>query len=107
MRDTVQAKLLQLGLLQRNASGAGWELTQLARELLSATLSSSRESTLTKDLLRLGMIAPAPIGSGMCWVFTPRGRTLLVYLLNNPSAFEEPSSPFGRGHYSKSTPSTT
>jgi len=98
MRDTVQAKLLQLGLLQRNARGAGWQLTQLAREFLSATLSSSHESTLTEDLLKLGMIAPAPIGSGMSWVFTPRGRTLLAYLLDRPSAFEDPALDFGREH---------
>jgi hypothetical protein len=98
MRDTVQAKLLQLGLLQRNASGAGWQLTQLARELLSATLSSSHESTLTKDLLELGMIAPAPNGSGMCWVFTPRGRMLLAYLLDRHSAYEEHGPDCGREH---------
>ena len=89
MHDTVQEKLLESGLLQPAVSGAGWELTQRARDLLSATLSSSEESALTKDLLRLGMIEPTPIGSVMSRVFTPRGRTLLAYLLNNPVATEE------------------
>jgi len=95
MRDTVQAKLLQLGLMRRNASGGGWQLTQLARELLSATLSSSHESALTKDLLKLAMIAPAPIDSGVCWVFTSRGRMLLAYLLDHSSVFEESGSELG------------
>ena len=35
--DTVQAKLVGLGLLEPAAGGAGWELTQTGRELLSAT----------------------------------------------------------------------
>jgi hypothetical protein len=90
VRDTVQAKLLESGLLQPATSGAGWELTQRARDLLSATLSCSEETALTKDLLKLGMIEPAPVGSVMSWVFTPRGQKLLAYLLNNPVATEEP-----------------
>src|SRR5258707_669720 len=59
---------------------------------------SSHESTLTQDLLKLGMIAPAPIDSGLCWVFPRRGRTLLAYLLDSPGAIEEPRSAWDRGH---------
>jgi hypothetical protein len=91
MLDTIQAKLVQLGLLQPDAS-AGWELTQQGRELLSATLSSPHKSTLTTELLKLGVIEPAPIGSGLWWAFTPRGRKLVTYLLNNPLPTEEPNS---------------
>jgi hypothetical protein len=53
VRDTVQAKLMDLGLLEREASGAGWELTQTGRELLSATLTKPYKSTLAADLLDL------------------------------------------------------
>jgi hypothetical protein len=54
--DTVQAKLVELGLLQPD--GAGWELTQQVRELLSATLTHPHKSKLAADLLALGMIEP-------------------------------------------------
>jgi hypothetical protein len=90
MDDTIQAKLLELGLLQPAVSGAGWELTRRARDLLWAALSNSEETALTKDLLKLGMIEPSPLGSAIPWVFTPGGRRLLAYLLNNPVATEEP-----------------
>ena len=88
MRDTVQAKLMELGLLQPDAS-AGWEFTQRGRELISTTLSSPHESTLTKELLKLGVIERAPIGSGRCWLYTPRGRKVVSYLLNKSSDQEE------------------
>jgi hypothetical protein len=91
MRDTVQAKLMQLGLLQPDAS-AGWELTQQGRKLLSATLSSPQKSTLTVELLKLGVIEPAPRGSRRLWLFTSQGRKLVTYLLNNPLPTEEPNS---------------
>ncbi len=39
--DTVQAKLVGLGLLQPGVGGVGWELTQQGRELLSATLTQA------------------------------------------------------------------
>ena len=83
-RDTVQAKLVELGLFQPDASGAGWEFTQQARELFSDTLTRPHKSKLAADLLALGMIEPGPIGSGLRWVFTPQGRKLVAYLLNNP-----------------------
>ena len=89
MHNTVQAKLLELGLLQPAVNGTGWELTQRARDLLSAALSTAEETALTKDLLKLGMIEPSPLGSAIPWVFTPGGRRLLAYLLNNPVATEE------------------
>ena len=50
-RDTVQAKLVELGLFQPDASGAGWELTQQGCELLSATLTHLHKSKLAADLL--------------------------------------------------------
>jgi hypothetical protein len=84
MRDTVQAKLMQLGLLRPDAS-AGWELTQQGREILSATLVSPAKSALVVELLKLGVIECAPIGSSLSWVFTPQGRRLVTYLLNNPT----------------------
>jgi hypothetical protein len=89
MHNTVQAKLLELGLLQPAVNGTGWELTQRARDLLSAALSTAEETALTKDLLKLGIIELAPVGSVMSWVFTRHGRRLLAYLLNNPVATEE------------------
>ena len=92
MLDTVQAKLMQLGLLQPDAS-AGWEFTQQGRKLLSATLRSPHKSTLTAELLKLGVIEPATIGSGLWWAFTPRGRKLVTYLLNNPLPIENPDFP--------------
>jgi hypothetical protein len=88
--DTVQAKLVELGLLQPD--GAGWELTQQVRELLSATLTHPHKSKLAADLLALGMIEPALAGSGLWWAFTPRGRKLLAHLLNNPVSTEKPGS---------------
>ncbi len=88
--DTVQAKLVGLGLLEPAAGGAGWELTQTGRELLSATLTKPYKSTLAADFLALGMIEPAPSGcSGLWWVFTPRGRKLMRYLLTNPLPTKE------------------
>jgi hypothetical protein len=90
VHDTVQAKLMELGLLQPEASGTGWELTQQARELFSDTLTSPHKSKLAADLLKLGMIEPGPVGSGLWWVFTPRGRDLLTYLLNNPVSIDQP-----------------
>ena len=67
---------MDLGLLEREASGAGWELTQTGRELLSTTLTKPYKSTLTADLLDLGVIGPAPNGSsGLWWVFTPCGHS--------------------------------
>ncbi len=88
--DTVQAKLVGQGLLEPGACGAGWELTQTARELLSATLTKPYKSALAADLLELGMIEPAPSGSsGLWWVFTPRGRKLMRYLLTNPLPTKE------------------
>lgn len=90
MSDTVQGKLVELGLLQPNASGAGWEFTQQARELFSATLTRPHKSQLAADLLALGMIEPAPIGSGLRWVFTPQGHKLVTHLLNNPLPTQEP-----------------
>ena len=51
VRDTVQAKLTEVGLLPQGASGTGWQLTQQARELLSATLTKPCKSTLAADLL--------------------------------------------------------
>ena len=89
VRETVQAKLVQLGLLQPNTAGASWELTQLARDLLSSTLTSPHKSKLAADLLKLGMIEPGAMGSGPWWVFTPRGRNVMTYLLNNPVPLEE------------------
>jgi hypothetical protein len=90
VRDTVQAQLTEVGLLQPEASGTGWELTQQARELFSDTLTSPHKSKLAADLLKLGMIEPGPVGSGLWWVFTPRGRDLLTYLLNNPVSIDQP-----------------
>jgi hypothetical protein len=95
VRDTVQAKLVELGVLQPAADGAGWELTQQVRELLSATLTHPHNSKLAGDLLDLGMIEPAPAGSGLWWTFTPQGRKLLAHLLNNPVAIEMPDSDAG------------
>ena len=92
MRGTVQAKLVELGLLQPDASGAGWELTQQGRELLSATVTKPYKSTLAADLLALGMIEPAPASSGVWWSFTPHGRKLMRYLLTNPVQIEKPNS---------------
>jgi hypothetical protein len=83
MLDTVQARLVQLGLLQPDAS-AGWEFTQEGRKLLSATLNSPHKSTITAELLKLDVIEPAPIGSGLWWAYTPQGRKLVTYLLNKP-----------------------
>jgi hypothetical protein len=88
--DTVQAKLVGLGLLEPAAGGAGWQLTQTGRDLLSATLTKPYKSVLAADLLDLGMIEPAPSGSGgLWWVFTPQGRKLMRYLLTNPLPIEE------------------
>jgi hypothetical protein len=95
VRDTVQAKLVELGLLQPGAGGAGWELTQEGRELLSATVTKPYKSTLAADLLALGMIEPAPVGSGVWWAFTPAGRKLMRYLLTNPVPIEKPDSGAG------------
>ena len=92
MQDTIQVKLVQLGLLQPDASGAGWELTQQARELFSDTLTHPHKSKLAADLLALGMIAPGPVSSGLWWVFTPRGRDLITYLLNNAVPIDKPDS---------------
>jgi hypothetical protein len=97
VRDTVQAKLVQLGLLQPNMGGASWELTQEARELLLSTLTSPHKSNLAADLLKLGMIEPGAMGSGPWWVFTSRGRDLMTYLLNNPVPIEEPESDSNTG----------
>ncbi len=91
-RDTVQAKLVELGLFQPDASGAGWELTDARRELLSATLTRPHKSTLAADLLALGMIEPAPFGSGIWWAFTPSGRKLVRYLLTKPLPIDQPGS---------------
>jgi hypothetical protein len=90
MPDTLQARLVQLGLLERNASGVGWDLTQEGRDLLSGTLTHPHKSQLAADLLDLGMIEPAPSGSGLWWVFTAQGRKLMAYLLNNPVSIEKP-----------------
>ena len=95
MRGTVQPKLVDLGLLQPDAGGTGWELTQQARELLSATLKHPHKSKLAADLLDLGMIEPAPNGSGVRWSFTPQGRRLMRYLLTNPVQIEKPNSERG------------
>ena len=92
MGDTVQAKLVELGLLQPDAGGTGWELTQQARELLSATVTKPYKSTLAADLLALGMIEPASADSGVRWSFTPHGRKLMRYLLTNPVQIEKPDS---------------
>ena len=92
MQDTIQAKLVELGLLQPNVDGTGWELTLQARELFSGTLTTPHKSTLGADLLSLGMIEPGPIGSGLRWVFTPRGRDLMTYLLNNAVTMDRPAS---------------
>ncbi len=78
-----------MGVPQPDASGAGWELTDAGRELLSATLTRPYKSTLAADLLALGMIEPAPVGSGIWWAFTPSGRKLVRYLLTNPLPIEE------------------
>jgi hypothetical protein len=90
--DTVQAKLVELGLLQPDASGARWDLTDAGRELLRATLTRPQKSKLAADLLALGMIEPAPIGSGVRWAFTPSGRKLVGYLLSHPLPIEKPDS---------------
>ena len=87
--DTVQSKLVELGLFQPDASGAGWELTDAGRELLLATVTKPYKSTLAADLLALGMIEPAPLGSGVWWAFTPQGRKLMRYLLTNPLPTKE------------------
>jgi hypothetical protein len=92
---TVQAKLVELGLLQKDASGAGWELTDAGRELLLATVTKPYKSKLAADLLALGMIEPAPVGSGIWWAFTPWGRKLFRYLLTNPVPIENPDSDAG------------
>ena len=92
VRETVKAKLVELGLLQPEAGGAGWELTDAGRELLSATLTKPYKSTLAADLLALGMIEPAPVGSGVWWAFTPSGRKLVRYLLTNPVPIGKPDS---------------
>jgi hypothetical protein len=87
---TVQAKLVGLGLLQTAAGGAGWELTDAGRELLSSTLTKPYKSTLAADLLELGMIEPAQTGSSaLWWVFTPRGRQLMRHLLTHPLPTKE------------------
>jgi len=91
VHDSVQAKLMELGLLQPDAS-AGWEFTQQGRKLLSATLSSPQKSTLTVELLKLGVIERAPSGSRRLWIFTSQGRKLVTYLLNNPLPTKEPNS---------------
>ena len=91
-RDTVQAKLVELGLFQPDASGAGWELTDAGRELLAATLTRPYKSRLAADLLALGMIEPAPVGSGVWWAFTPSARKLVRYLLTTPVPIDQPDS---------------
>ena len=93
--DTVQAKLVGLGLLQPGVGGAGWELTDAGRELLLATVTKPYKSTLAADLLALGMIEPAPVGTGIWWAFTPSGRKLVRYLLTNPVPIENPDSDAG------------
>ena len=95
MRDTIQAKLVELGLLQPNTSGTGWELTPEARDLFSGTLASPHKSKLGADLLGLGMIEPGPLGNGLRWVFTPRGRDLMTHLLNNAVATDKADSGTG------------
>jgi hypothetical protein len=96
--DTVQAKLVGLGLLEPGVGGAGWELTQTGRELLSTTLAKPYKSTLAADFLDLGMIEPAPSGSsGLWWVFTPQGRKLMRYLLTNPLPTKERDPDFNAG----------
>src|SRR6266403_1876914 len=92
LRATVQARLMELGLLQPDAS-AGWQFTRQGRELLSAAMASPRKSTLTMDLLKLGVIEPAPIDSGLWWDFTSRGRKLVTYLLNNQSPLSLTAGP--------------
>ena len=91
MHDSVQAKLMELGLLQPDAS-AGWEFSQQGRKRLSATLSSPQKSALTVELLKLGVIERAPSGSRRLWIFTSQGRKLVTYLLNNPLPTKEPNS---------------
>ena len=90
--DTVQAKLVELGLFQPDASGVAWELTNQARELLSATLTRPHKSKLAADLLALGMIEPAPVGSGVRWAFTPSGRKLVRHLLTRPVPIDKPDA---------------
>jgi hypothetical protein len=51
VRDTVQAKLTEVGLLQQGASGTGWQLTRQARELFSDALTHPHKSKLAADLL--------------------------------------------------------
>jgi hypothetical protein len=92
VRGTIQGRLVEVGLLQPDAAGAGWELTQQGRELFSDTLTHPHKSKLAADLLELGMIAPGPVGSGLWWVFTPRGRDLMTYLLNNAVPIDKPDS---------------
>jgi hypothetical protein len=90
--DTVQAKLVELGLLQPGAGGVGWELTQSARNLLTATVTHPHKSRLAADLLALGMVEPAPRDSDLWWVFTPKGRRLMRYLLTRPLPIGEGSA---------------
>ena len=86
---------MELGLLQPDASRAGWELTDAARALLSATLTKPYKSKLAADLIALGMIEPAPVSSGVRWAFTPSGRKLVRYLLTNPVPIDKPDSDAG------------
>ena len=92
MADTVQGRLVELGLLRPDASGAGWEFTPQAHELFSATLKHPHKSQLAADLLALGVIEPAPMGSSLRWTFTPQGRRLVGHLLKHPLAVREPDS---------------
>src|SRR5262245_61476796 len=81
--------MVEVGLLRPNASGAGWELTTQACELLRATLARPYKSNLAAELLDLGVIEPAPPGLGLWWAFTSRGREVIRHLLTNPLPTEE------------------
>jgi hypothetical protein len=43
------------------------------------------------------MIEPGAPGSGLWWVFTPRGRNAMTHLLNKPVPIEEPESDSNTG----------
>jgi hypothetical protein len=52
VRDTVQARLVELGLLQKDASAAGLELTDAERELLSAALTKPYKANSPRSFSR-------------------------------------------------------
>ena len=81
--------MVKVGLLRRDVSGAGWELTPNACELLKAALAHPHKSTLVAELLDLGVIQAAPPGSGLGWAFTPHGRKVMGRLLTHPLPTEK------------------